>query len=155
MDEHRGLAGAGARQQQKRPLGGQNPLPLHGIQVFIFRGNGRRSRLYKSLFQFRHGDVLYKLWSCFHFNTKSCAGQHSLQKFAFLFYFSVDKNARSIYNDSINRTLVFRRSYHVSYNLYHHRSRRCLRIRQYHALCGAGAAAPVVLPTFPGTKPSG
>ena len=41
MDEHGGLARAGARQQQQRPLGTQHGLLLLGVEISIVEGDGR------------------------------------------------------------------------------------------------------------------
>ena len=59
VDQHRGLAGAGTRQQQQRPLGGQNALPLAGVQVAVFCGDGIVPRLDKSSFQICHGCLAF------------------------------------------------------------------------------------------------
>ena len=59
VDQHRGLAGAGASQQQQRPLGGQNALPLAGVQVAVFCGDGIVPRLDKSSFQICHGCLAF------------------------------------------------------------------------------------------------
>ena len=54
VDQHRGLAGAGSRQQQQRPLCRQHTLQLPGIQVRIICGNGPSAGRSKAFFQVVH-----------------------------------------------------------------------------------------------------
>ena len=50
VDQHRGLAAARARQQQKRPLGGHGALLLHVVQIGVIQGNGLPPGVYELLF---------------------------------------------------------------------------------------------------------
>ena len=50
VDQHRGLAAARARQQQKRPLGGHGALLLHVVQIGVIQGNGLPPGVYEPLF---------------------------------------------------------------------------------------------------------
>ena len=98
VDQHRGLAGPGPRQQQQRPLGGQNPLQLPGIQVRIIRGNGPCPGLNKSFLQVVHSVPSPVCILASHFNTIFASGQ-PLRKICRIFVrLPLDKNACSIYN---------------------------------------------------------
>ena len=61
LDQHRGLAAAGAGQQQQRPLGGHGSLPLHGVQPGQIPGDDRLPSGGVSLFKVSH-TVLRSLW---------------------------------------------------------------------------------------------
>ena len=61
LDQHGGLAAAGAGQQQQRPLGGHGSLPLHGVQPGQIPGDDRLPGGGVSLFKVSH-TVLRSLW---------------------------------------------------------------------------------------------
>ena len=105
VDQHRGLAGPGPRQQQQRPLSGQNPLQLPGVQVRIIRGNGPCPGLNKSFLQVVHSVPSPVCILLSHFNTIFASGQPLCKVCRIFVRLSLDKNVCSIYNT--DRTNVF------------------------------------------------